>query len=426
MPYVDPSETPLTEAPTLAEARDVWGLTRLTALVFFLVAIALTAFSLKMGLPALETSALSLLSAVASAAVLYGMPHDRMILRNVFALATGFFTCLTALIFLPWVGLWPSGSGPLLFSFIFVVVGTLARSRACLIISVLALFGLISGSDGLTGLRLDAQVMTLMLFAITLAGSLMTGARAIGGVTLIALMAAVMTLLTSFGVPTVNALAVVAVFALATAIGLLAFYRRGYDAAGISATLSACVFAIATTGYQLFLLNELGSHTFAIVGPMPNFGVVALLLIQGLVLFVGLVQWFSNRASLSDIVLIQSAFALVCTVIVDPSRLARLGIDDPSRLIAAILAVGLIAIAARSLRRAWKNSRPVTAAVSLLMVLFQLSLLLHAALGGFDLALASLLSVSLSAGLAIILYLNPRAEASTAPTPFTEGPSHAK
>jgi len=394
-------EEPTIEGPS-------WTTSRLTALVFFVVSTALSLFSLRAGLPARETGLLCALSAMAAAAVLYGLPLWQTVARAVLAMAVGAFSCLALLILLPALNLWPSGGGPLIFSMIFAIVGTITRSRACLSLAILALFGLMIDSDGLTRMRLDAQVATLALFAIGLCGSVMAGSRIIAGVSVVAVMAATLTLLAAFGIPTPGALAILSVFAMATALALRAYVYRGYVAAELPMILSGVIFALAAIGFQLFLMGDFAGQEGRFATPLPGLGVMLLIAIQGMVLFVSLVGWFAKRVSLADVMVTQAIFGLICTVIADPMRLSRIGIGDPSLILAAIVGLIVTGLAAMILYKSWQADRPVLTSLSALTLMIQIIFGMRLATGNFDVALAALVSAGLAMALAVVMALNPR------------------
>jgi hypothetical protein len=386
----------------------IWTTSRLTALVFFIVSTVLALFSLRIGLPARTTGLLCALSALAAAAVLYGLPHWQTIARGVLALAVGAFSCLSILILLPALNLWPSGGGPLLFSMIFAIVGTLTKSRACLSLAIIALFGLMIDSDGLTRMRLDAQVATLGLFAIGLCGSVMAGSRIIAGVSVVAVMGATMTLMASFGIPTPGALAILSVFAIAVTLALRAYVYRGYSAAEIPMILSGVIFALAAIGFQLFLMGDFAGQAGRFATPMPNLGVMILIGIQGMVLFVSLVGWFARRLSLADVMLTQAIFGLICTVIADPMRLERIGVGDPSLLLAGLVGVIVAGLAGLMLYKSWLADRPVLTSLSAMTLMIQIIFGMRLATGNFDVALAALVCAGLAMALAVVMMLNPR------------------
>lgn len=401
-----PHETPVmydNEPPVSS-----WSTSRLTALVFFIVATALTLFSLRAGLPARETGLLCVLSAIAAAAVLRGLPLWQTVARAVLALAVGAFSCLAVLILLPALNLWPSGAGPLLFSMIFAIVGTLTRSRACLSLAILALFGLMVDSDGLTRMRLDAQVATLGLFAIGLCGSIMAGSRIIAGVSLVAVMGATLTLMAAFGIPTPGALAILSIFAMASTLALRAYVTRGYAAAELPMILSGVVFALAAIGFQLFLMGDFVGQEGRFATPLPNLGVMILIAIQGMVLFVSLVGWFARRVSLADVMLTQAIFGLICTIIADPMRLQRIGVGDPSLLLAALVGLIVAGLAGMMLYRSWLADRPILTSLSAMTLMIQIIFGMRLITGDFDVALAALVCAGLALALAVVMALNPR------------------
>lgn len=385
-----------------------WSTSRLTALVFFIVATALTLFSLRAGLPARETGLLCVLSAIAAAAVLRGLPLWQTVARAVLALAVGAFSCLAVLILLPALNLWPSGAGPLLFSMIFAIVGTITRSRACLSLAILALFGLMVDSDGLTRMRLDAQVATLGLFAIGLCGSIMAGSRIIAGVSLVAVMGATLTLMAAFGIPTPGALAILSIFAMASTLALRAYVTRGYAAAELPMILSGVVFALAAIGFQLFLMGDFVGQEGRFATPLPNLGVMILIAIQGMVLFVSLVGWFARRVSLADVMLTQAIFGLICTIIADPMRLQRIGVGDPSLLLAALVGLIVAGLAGMMLYRSWLADRPILTSLSAMTLMIQIIFGMRLITGDFDVALAALVCAGLALALAVVMALNPR------------------
>lgn len=385
-----------------------WSTSRLTALVFFIVATALTLFSLRAGLPARETGLLCVLSAIAAAAVLRGLPLWQTVARAVLALAVGAFSCLAVLILLPALNLWPSGAGPLLFSMIFAIVGTITRSRACLSLAILALFGLMVDSDGLTRMRLDAQVATLGLFAIGLCGSIMAGSRIIAGVSLVAVMGATLTLMAAFGIPTPGALAILSIFAMASTLALRAYVTRGYGAAELPMILSGVVFALAAIGFQLFLMGDFVGQEGRFATPLPNLGVMILIAIQGMVLFVSLVGWFARRVSLADVMLTQAIFGLICTIIADPMRLQRIGVGDPSLLLAALVGLIVAGLAGMMLYKSWLADRPILTSLSAMTLMIQIIFGMRLITGDFDVALAALVCAGLAMALAVIMALNPR------------------
>jgi hypothetical protein len=385
-----------------------WSTSRLTALVFFIVSTALTLFSLRAGLPARETGLLCGLSAIAAAAVLRGLPMWQTVARAVLALAIGAFSCLAVLILLPALNLWPNGAGPLLFSMIFAIVGTITRSRACLSLAIIALFGLMVDSDGLTRMRLDAQVATLCLFAIGLCGSIMAGSRIIAGVSLVAVMGATLTLMAAFGIPTPGALAILSIFAMASTLALRAYVTRGDTAAELPMYLSALVFALAAIGFQLFLMGDFVGQQGRFAPPMPNLGVMILIAIQGMVLFVSLVGWFARRVSLADVMLTQAIFGLICTIIADPMRLQRIGVGDPSLLLAALVGLIVAGLAGMALYKAWLADRPILTSLSAMTLMIQIIFGMRLITGDFDVALAALVCAGLALALAVVMALNPR------------------
>lgn len=402
-----PHETMASFEPPI-EAGIIWSASRMTALIFFIVSTVLALFSLRVGLPARETGLLCALSALAASAVLYGLPLWLTVARAVLALSVAVFASLALLILLPALNLWPSGAGPLLFSMIFAIVGTLTRSRACLSLAILALFGLMVDSDGLTRMRLDAQVATLGLFAIGLCGSVMAGSRIIAGVSLMAVMGATLTLMAAFGIPTPGALAILSVFAIASGLALRAYVVRGYAAAELPMILSGIVFALAAIGFQLFLMGDFVGQAGRFVTPMPNLGVMILIGIQGMVLFVSLVGWFARRLSLADVMLTQAIFGLACTIIADPMRLSRIGVGDPSLLLAGLVGVIVAGLAALILYRSWLADRPILTSLSAMTLMIQIIFGMRLATGDFDVALAALVCAGLAMALAVIMALNPR------------------
>ncbi|MEM7729897.1 MAG: hypothetical protein AAF311_11585 [Pseudomonadota bacterium] len=382
--------------------------TRLTALTFFGVSAMLTLMAMQVGLPARESGILAILSAVASFFVLKSLPHEQEVPRGFFSVAVAGFACLSALVLLPALNLWPAGSGPLVFSLVFAFIGTLIRSKACLAVAVAALFALMIDSDGLTRMRLDGQVATLVLFAIGLCGSVLAGSRIIAGITLVGVMAAALTLLASFGVPATGALSIIAIFAAATAIALRAYHLQGYGAAELPMVLSALVFAAAAIALQLHLLGEITGQSVRLGEPMPRLGVVVLIAIQCMVLFISAVSWFAGRINLIDAVLLQAIFGLICTVIIDPTRLSRLGGGDPSLLLAGIVCLVVGGLAGLVLYRSWQADRPILTALSALIVMIECIFVFRIAMGTFDIALAALICAGLAVALAVLMALNPR------------------
>lgn len=401
-----PHETPVMFEDV--EPKSSWSTSRITALVFFVVSTVLALFSLRVGLPARETGLLCALSAVAAGAVLYGLPLWQTVARALLALAVGAFSCLTVLILLPALNLWPSGAGPLLFSMIFAIVGTLTRSRICLSLAILALFGLMIDSNGLTRMRLDAQVATLGLFAIGLCGSVMAGSRLIAGVSLVAVMGATMTLMAAFGIPTPGALAILSVFAMASGLALRAYVIRGYVAAELPMILSGVVFALAAIGFQLFLMGDFAGQAGRFATPLPNLGVMILIAIQGMVLFVSIVGWFARRVSLADVMLTQAIFGLICTIIADPMRLERIGVGDPSLLLAGLVGLIVAGLAALMLYKSWLADRPILTSLSAMTLMIQIIFGMRLITGNFDVALAALVCAGLAMALAVVMALNPR------------------
>ncbi|MEL6688553.1 MAG: hypothetical protein AAFP97_13180 [Pseudomonadota bacterium] len=381
---------------------------RLAALMFFGISAVLTLLAFKIGFPAMETGLLCVLTASAATIVLRALPKQNEIARGGFAIATGIFTCLAALVLLPAVNLWPSGAGPLIFAMIFCMIGTLVRSKACLAIAVAALFGLMVDADGLTRMRLDGQLAVLILFAIGLIGSVLSGSRIMSSVTLVAVMGSALTLMASFGIPSSGALATLSIFAVTTALALRAYWLQGHVSAEIPMILAALTFALAAIGFQLFLLGEVAGRPGFILEPMPNLGVMILIALQGMVLFVSLVSWLAGRMSLSDLLLTQALFGLVCTVIADPFRLVRLGFGNPSIVLTAIVAVIVGTLAAISLYRSWKNYRPILTALSAMIFMVQVNFGLRLLTGTFDIALGALVCGGIAVGLAVLMTLNPR------------------
>ncbi len=405
-PYVSDDYTPPIEPKTTEESP--WGTARAVALVFLIVSSLLTLFSLRTGLPARETGLLCALSAVAASVVLYGIPLWQTYVRGTLALSIAGFASLSTLILLPALNLWPVGGGPLLFSLIFAIVGTLTRSRACLSLALVALFALMIDSDGLTRMRLDAQIATLGLFSIGLCGSVMAGSRIIAGVSLVAVMGATLTLMATFGIPTPGALAVLSVFAIATAITLRAYLLRGYEAAELPMIVSFIVFALSAIAFQLNLMGDFSPTAERFATALPNLGVMILIAIQGMVLFVSLVGWLARRSTLADVMLVQAMFGLVCTVIADPMRLSRLGIGDPSLVLTALIGLIVGSLAVMTLKRAWREDRPVVTSLSALVVMIQLVFGMRLLLGNFDVALAALVCAGIAVCLAALMLLNPR------------------
>ncbi|MGB3456165.1 MAG: hypothetical protein WBG08_04775 [Litorimonas sp.] len=382
--------------------------TRTMTLGFFGVSALLSLVALQVGLPAIETGLLCLLSAFAAYAVFRSLPEQQLAARGSFALALGGFICLSALIILPAVNLWPAGSGPLIFSLVFAFAGTVLRSKACLALAVAALFGLMIDSDGLTRMRLDGQLATLCLFAIGLCGSVMAGSRIISSVTLLGVMAAALTLLASFGVPSTGALSILFVFSAATALALRAYQEQGHAAAEIPVILSALVFAASAIALQLFLMGEIAGEATRLDEPMPGFGVAVLIAIQAMVFFVSVISWMSGRLSLTDGLLIQVVFGLVCTVLADPTRLSRLHIGDPSMLLAILVGLIVGGFAGLALYRSWQSDRPILTALSALVLMVELILAARIVMGTFDIALAVLICAGLAVGLAVLMAINPR------------------
>lgn len=381
---------------------------RLAALMFFGIAAILTLLAFKIGFPAIETGLLSLLSASAAATVIRSLPKENSMARGGFALATGGFACLAALVILPALNLWPSGAGPLIFAMIFCLVGTIVRSKACLALAVAALFGLMIDADGLTRMRLDGQLAVLTLFAVGLCGSVLAGSRIMSSVTLIAVMGAALTLMASFGIPSGGALAILSVFAIATTLALRAYWQQGHASAELPMILSALTFAAAAVGFQLFLLGEVAGRPGFVSEPLPPLGVMVLIALQGMILFVSIISWFAGRMSLSDLLLTQALFGLICTVIADPLRLARLGFAHPSLVLTAIIAIIVGTLAAISLYRAWIQYRPIVTALSAMVLMVQVNFILRVVTGTFDIALGALVCGGLAVGLAVLMTLNPR------------------
>jgi hypothetical protein len=389
-------------------SRSMFSPARLIALFFFLISAALALLSLQVGLPATETGLLCLLTAVAAAIVLKSLPAQQDIARGMFALATGGFICLAALVLLPAANLWPSGAGPLIFSLIFAVTGTLARSKSCLALSAAALFGLMIDSDGLTRMRLDGQIATFALFAVGLCGSILSASRIMASISLIAVMASALTLMASFGIPTPGALSILSVLALVIALALRAYGQQGHSVAEIPMILSAIIFATSAIAFQLFLMGAVTDQADYFVEPMPKLGVMILICLQGMVLFVSLISWLSRRMSLTDLLLTQAAFGLACTLIADPLRLGRLGLNAPASILAALVGLVVIVFAVMALIRAWKDDRAILTAISALIVMIQIVFALRIVTGTFDIALGALVCAGLAVGLAVMMALNPR------------------
>lgn len=386
---------------------------RLAALMFFGISAILTLFAFKIGFPAMETGLLCILTVSAAAIVLRALPKQNDLARGGFALATGTFSCLSALVILPALNLWPSGAGPLIFAMIFCIVGTLVRSKACLALAVAALFGLMVDADGLTRMRLDGQLAVLTLFAIGLFGSVLSGSRIMSSVTLVATMGAALTLMASFGIPTSSALATLSIFAVAASLALRAYWQQGHHSAELPMILSAVIFALAAIGYQLFLLGEVAGRPGFTLEPMPNLGVMILIALQGMILFVSIVSWFAGRMSFSDLLLTQALFGLICTLVADPFRLVRLGLEHPSLVMTAIVGLIVGALAAISLYRAWKQYRPILTALSAMVLMVEVNFALRLLTGTFDIALGALVCGGLAVALAVLMTLNPRHVPST-------------
>lgn len=393
-------------APT-ASSRS-WSISRVFALIFMLIAAALTGFALREGLAARDTGLLCLMSAIAAATVLYGLPSGKTLMRGLLAFAIAAFASLGSLILLPAFQLWPAGAGPLIFSMIFAIVGTVTRSRLCLAMALLALFGLMVDADGLTRMRLDAQFATLGLFGIGLFGGVIAGSRLIASIATLAVMAATLTLLASFGVPAAAALAILSVFAITAAIALRGFLRQGYATAKFPMLLSCIVFGLAGIAFQLNLMGELGSGALTVSGIQSQTMTLILIGFQAVVLFVSLIGWFSGRASLIDVVLTQAMLGLVCIVIVDPSRLARLDMGDPALVLAGFVGLIIATLSAVALYRSWKNGQPILAALSALALMMEGVIGLRLLSGDFDMALAGLICMGVALSLAALMALNPR------------------
>ncbi len=381
---------------------------RMIALGFFGVAALLSLLALQLGLAALETGLLCVLTTVAAWFVYRSLPGIMQGARECFALAMAGFASLAAIILLPAFDLWPAGAGPLVVSLVFAFVGTLIRSKLCLAVSVAALFGLMIDSDGLTRMRLDGQLATLCLFAIGLCGSVLAGSRLIAGITLVGVMVSALTLLAAFGVPSTGSLSILAVLAVATAIALRAYLAQGYGAAEIPMILSSLVFALCAVALQLFLIGEVSAAESRLAEPMPAFGVGVLIAIQGLVLFVSIIGWFSRRITLVDAVLTQALFGLVCTILADPTRLARLHIGEPAIILAILVGLATTVLAGLALYRSWQSDQPIPTALAALVLMVEIVVALRIAMGAFDIALAVLISAGLAVALAVLMALNPR------------------
>lgn len=421
-PYVAPAEPAMNPHPAQhsfhngAQVEKTWTKSRLFALAFLIISAALSAFALREGLAARDTGLLCLLSAAGSGTVLYGMPTFKSFTRGACAFLTAFFLCLSTLILLPAFNLWPTGAGPLLFSMIFAIVGTITRSRTCLFAALIALFGLMLDSDGLTRMRLDAQIATLGLFSIGLFGGVIAKSRMIAAISTIAVMAATLTLLASFGVPAAAALAILSVFAITATVALRAFFRQGYETAEAPMFLSGLIFVLAAIAFQLNLMGELGSGVLSVSGAQSRTVAIVLLGFQTIVLFVSLVGWFSRRTSLMDVILTQAVLGLFCIVVVDPSRLARLDMGDPAMVLAGFVGVIIGTLAVIALKRFWKQGRPVLTSLSALVLMIEIVLGLRILSGDFDIALAGLICTGVALSLAALMALNPRTETAPAQT----------
>ena len=197
-------------------------------------------------------------------------------------------------------------------------------------------------------------------------------------------------------------------FAIATTLALRAYWQQGHASAELPMILSALTFAAAAVGFQLFLLGEVAGRPGFVSEPLPPLGVMVLIALQGMILFVSIISWFAGRMSLSDLLLTQALFGLICTVIADPLRLARLGFAHPSLVLTAIIAIIVGTLAAISLYRAWIQYRPIVTALSAMVLMVQVNFILRVVTGTFDIALGALVCGGLAVGLAVLMTLNPR------------------
>lgn len=172
--------------------------------------------------------------------------------------------------------------------------------------------------------------------------------------------------------------------------------------------LSGVIFALAAIGFQLFLMGDFAGQAGRFATPMPNLGVMILIGIQGMVLFVSLVGWFARRLSLADVMLTQAIFGLICTVIADPMRLERIGVGDPSLLLAGLVGVIVAGLAGLMLYKSWLADRPVLTSLSAMTLMIQIIFGMRLATGNFDVALAALVCAGLAMALAVVMMLNPR------------------
>ncbi|WP_298912819.1 hypothetical protein [uncultured Algimonas sp.] len=389
---------------------------RLIALIFLAAASGLTFAAVHAGFDAYETGLLALLSAAAAAIVFRSVPQGRDSLRSGFAMLSGIFLSLSAIVLLPALDLWPSGGGPLILSLIFTIIGTLTRSRACLAVAIAALLGLMIDADGLTRMRLDGQLATLVLFSIGLCGGILAGSRLIAGISIIAVMASAMTLMAAFGIPTAGAMAILAVFAAAMTLLLRTYRAQGFSAAGLPMSIAGIASVAAAIMFQLYLLGEMAHASGQSALVMPGFGIALLIGIQGLVLYASIIGWLARRIALADLMLMQALFGLTSTIISDPSRLARFGFPAPAELLAIMIAIGIGGLAYLCLLRAWRAYRPALTALSALTLMIQAIFVLRGVTGTFDVALAVLICTGLAVAIAVVMVLNPR---NVAHTPLT-------
>jgi hypothetical protein len=106
--------------------------------------------------------------------------------------------------------------------------------------------------------------------------------------------------------------------------------------------------------------------------------------------------------------LTQAIFGLVCTIIADPMRLSRIGVGDPSLLLAGLVGLIVAGLAALILYRSWLADRPILTSLSAMTVMIQIIFGMRLATGDFDVALAALVCAGLAMALAVVMALNPR------------------
>jgi hypothetical protein len=89
-------------------------------------------------------------------------------------------------------------------------------------------------------------------------------------------------------------------------------------------------------------------------------------------------------------------------------RLQRIGVGDPSLLLAALVGLIVAGLAGMALYKSWLADRPILTSLSAMTLMIQIIFGMRLITGDFDVALAALVCAGLALALAVVMALNPR------------------